>query len=253
MLLASVASIAAAVAIRCWAGGLSGSWVPALLLAVSAILLHVQRVEVQLVVRGVWCANLVLGTLVSVASPSAEWLGLALALSSGFALLVLGRVGLDGRGVVLQPVALRTALTFSLILGIADVETLLFFAVSRATEFGRLDRMSGLLLGSAAIGALAITGLVRLRGWGLLLSAFVSAGILTLSVTGTYGLPALLVVPFVASCVVQLALLVPVFVAVARRRTPVQTVAVNLLARIAPVVLVGVLMVVSTYATFAMK
>ena len=226
-------------------------WVPAGLLALSALLAHHGEVGSQLVARSVWWANLVLGTLISVTGSGREApLGLGLALGSGAALLAMGRMGLgeDERS-AFRPVAFRTTLTLGMIMAVADAQGLLLFGVLDIEQRGfHHHGQGGLLLGSAAFIMLAIAGLYRLRVWGLLLSSVGAIGVIVLAASDAYGIRGEFANVLIVTSLVQILLPAPIFVAIARRRAPAPGPRSSRLARLGPAMLVALMMASSTWA-----
>jgi hypothetical protein len=246
---ATVGSLVAAGVMRSWEDSPPlGLWVPAGLLALAALLAHHGAVGSQLIARSVWWANLVLGTLISVVGSGHETpLGVVLALSSGAALLAMGRMGLDeDERSAFRPVAFRTTLTLGMIMAVADAQELLLFGALRLEDRSDLRlEQGGLLLGSAAFIMLAIAGLYRLRVWGLLLSSVGAIGVFALAASDAYGMKGALANTLMLTSVVQLLLPAPIFVAIARRRAPEPGVAASRLARLVPTLLVASMMAAS--------
>src|SRR5512138_2198895 len=112
-LCASLLAVAAAVAMRSWPGHPPAAlWMPAGLLAAAAVLLHHRHLGSQLLARAVLWSNLLLGTLASVVSVNGDRpVGLVLAWTTGAALLLLGRRGMEeGTPGAFSPVAFRGTL-----------------------------------------------------------------------------------------------------------------------------------------------
>jgi hypothetical protein len=137
--LATASALFAAAQWRMWGSSLpSALWIPAGLLVLSALLLHHGHVGSQLVVRSVWWANLVLGTLLALAGNGTELkVGVLLAMSTGAALLTVGRLGLDESvGTAFRPVAFRTTLTLGMVMAVADAQALGLFAALKLEPGG---------------------------------------------------------------------------------------------------------------------
>ncbi len=189
---------------------------PVGLLLVSAALLWRRDLGSQLLARAIWWSNLLLGTLIAISAHASEQrLGVTLALGSGLALLVLGRLGVDDadRAGAFVPVALRGTLTASLVMALADAQTLLLFggvvlyiactrdAPPRSVGAGALLTASGVAL------TLAGYGLFRLRGWAVLLNLFANL-VLVGAVLGNVGdLPQPLRLGWAATAGIQLLLM----------------------------------------------
>jgi hypothetical protein len=250
---ATVSALSAAVLMRIsWSGsGTAALWVPTAFLALSTLLLHDGVVGSQLIARSAWWATLVLGTLIAVAGRSGSDgdKGMLLAMTTGTALLAMGRLGLDeGDESAFRPVAFRTTLTLGMIMAVADAQALGLFGALKLQDGGWEEdpSVSGLqavlLLLSAGALVVAITGLYRLRVWGLLLATVCAAGVAVLSVTDVYGLPSPLRAGMALTSTVQVLLPVPLLVAIFRGRPVAPSNAPSRLARIAPAVLVALMM-----------
>jgi hypothetical protein len=225
-------------------------WVPVVMLGTSALLVHHGAVGSQILARGVWWANLVLGTLLSFAGSTSERsLGLTLALACGAPLLVMGRLGLgeDERS-AFRPVAFRTTLTLAMTMAVADVQALLFWGALKIEEgddwsYSPLSkRTQGIFLVLAAVMiVVAILGLYRLRVWGLLFGALCAAGLIGLMASDVCHLKTPLPQSFIVTSVVQLLLPAPILVAIFRGRAPALR-PPSRLARMAPALVVAALM-----------
>jgi hypothetical protein len=102
-----------------------------------------------------------------------------------------------------------------------------------------------LLLLSAGVLVLAITGLYRLRVWGLLLATVCAAGVAVLSVTNAYGLPSPLGIGMALTSTAQVLLPMPILVAIFRGRPTAPSNTPSRFARLAPAVLVALMMATS--------
>jgi hypothetical protein len=242
--LATLGSLAAAVAMRCFTGTLPlALWIPSALLVAAAALLYHGQVGSQLIVRSVWWANLLLGFLISISGGSGErGPALVLALGCGSALLSMGRLGLEDDGAsAFRPVAFRTTLTLGMIMAVADAQGLTLFGAISLGEGSRSLPHSVLLLGSAAWLGLAIVGLYRLRVWGLLLAALGAGIVGVLAATGSYGIHGVLAAAITVTSTVQVLLPIPIVIAIARRRAPAPRPLSRLL-RALPAAIVGSMM-----------
>jgi hypothetical protein len=229
--------------------------VPVVLLGVSALLVHHGTVGSQILARGVWWSNLVLGVLLSLAGGSDEReIGLVMAIATGLPLLVMGRMGLgeDERS-AFRPIAFRTTLVLGMTMAVADIQALLFWgAIKIENEGGSrgplAQRTQGmLLLLAAAMMVVAVVGLYRLRVWGLLFGALCAAGLIGVMASGVCGLPGPLPESFIVTSAVQLLLPAPIVVAIVRGRAPAPRAASHL-ARLAPALVVATLMAGSAAA-----
>jgi hypothetical protein len=251
---ATAGALGAAVLMRSWSGSLpAGLWISTGFLVLSALLLHHGAVGSQLIARSAWWASLVLGTLVAVAGSSSEgWIGVLLAVTTGTALLAMGRLGLDaGEGSAFRPVAFRTTLTLGMIMAVADAQALALFGALKLEEGGwnegaaERGPQAFVLILSASVLVVAITGLYRLRVWGLLLATLCAGGVAVLSVTDAYGLPVPLRAGMALTSTAQVLLPVPILVAIFRGKPVTVTSTPSRLARIAPAALVALMMAAS--------
>jgi hypothetical protein len=251
--LATACALGAAVLMRSWSGNVPAPlWIPTGFLAVSALLLHHGAVGSQLIARSAWWASLVLGTLIALAGSGGHdgWIAVLLAMTTGTALLAMGRLGLDeGEGSAFRPVAFRTTLTLGMIMAVADAQALALFGAFSLEDWkegaARRGPQALLLLFSAGVLVVAIMGLYRLRVWGLLLATVGAAGVAVLSVTDAYGLPDPLRAGMALTSTAQVLLPVPILVAIFRGKPVAATSTPSHLARLAPPALVALLMAFS--------
>jgi hypothetical protein len=219
--------------------------VPVVLLGLSALLVHHGAVGSQILARGVWWANLVLGTLLSIAGGTSERaLGLELVIATGAPLLAMGRLGLgEDPQSAFRPVAFRTTLTLGMTMAVADIQALLFWGVLEVEK--ESQRTQGmLLLFAATMMMVALAGLYRLRVWGLLFGALCAAGLIGLMASDACELRTPLPQSFIATSLVQLLLPLPILAAIVRGRAPAPR-APSRLARLAPSLVVAALMAAS--------
>ena len=163
-------------------------------------------------------------------------LGAGLLLGSGLALLVLGRLGVDDadRTGTFVPTALRGTLTASLVMALADAQTLLLFggvaihdASDRSSEI--TSNAGVLLVGAGVLLILAGWGLFRLRGWGVLASVLGNLALLGVVVANVGDLPQPLRLGWGTTAAVQLLLMARLLIALrtgapaSPRRLPTST------------------------------
>jgi len=169
-------------------------------------LLRRDGVGAQMFVRACCWSYLVLGALGSTAAPGLlPWSFPAAAFGCGMALFALGDDGLRPehyRG-VFRPVAHRTALTWTMVLAVAHMQTLL--AVNQANLWQHtIDVACGMAM------VVAVVGLYRLRVWGLACNVGANLVIATLAVTGRLlGVPPAIAWMLAATALVQLVLVGP--------------------------------------------
>jgi hypothetical protein len=224
---------------------------PAGLLVLSAALAHHGRTGSQLLARGVWWANLVLGTLFCLAGGGSERMfGLALAMATGAPLLAMGRMGLDeDDDGAFRPIAFRRTLSLAMIMAVADAQALVFWGILKlrhdAWRRGPLSQETQgvILLMAAAVVLVGIVGLYRLRVWGLVVGAVSALGIFVLAMSDVFGLESPLPESLAATSAIQLLLPVPIVAAIVRGRAPAPS-PPSLVARLAPQAVVSLLMLV---------
>jgi hypothetical protein len=215
--LATAGALAGAVIMRSWGDFLPWSlWIPAGLLALSALLVHRNHIGGQLLARAILWSNLLLGALIAGSSNGSEqMLGAGLAVATGGALLAVGRAGLGATAAgAFSPGAFRGAMIATLVLATADAQSFLLFGGIGLEEHHE-DKAAPLLLAGGVL-LVAVAGLYRLRVWGVLLAALASAAVAACGVAGAFDLPPPLLGMIVASAVLQLALPAPIFAALAR-------------------------------------
>ena len=198
-------------------------WMPVVLLAAAAILFLRASIGAQLLARAIAWSSFTLGFLVTLFGGSSEKpIALAMAGCAGAALLAAGRLGLgDDEASAFKPVAFKRTLMIGMVLAVAVAQALaLFGALKMEDHWSHEVAQSTLLFASAAFIALTIVGLYRLRVWGVLLGALTSAGIAALAFSDAYGLKGPLGTGLGVSALVQLALPIPIVVAIFRRKAP---------------------------------
>ncbi|MEM6994807.1 MAG: hypothetical protein AAF721_30110 [Myxococcota bacterium] len=194
---------------------------PVILLALSAVLIHRGTLGGQLLSRATWWAFLLLG--VGWSFGPAESLpagGALLALSSGVALLAAGRVGLRRQETlaVFDPVAFRGNVLVAMLIALGNVMLLAQFGLLYA-EASTPGGHPFAMLTCAAVQAVGVWGLSRLRAWAVFanLGANVAVLVLLLAILGRQ--PALVWI-VAASAAVQLVLPVRMLVAFRRGAAP---------------------------------
>jgi hypothetical protein len=200
-----------------------------LLLAVAGVLAMRRSTGAQLIARSMWWSTFGGGALICLFAGGVGFVAISLVmvLATGTALLASGRIGLsaaDAGG--FAPAAYRTSILVSMIMALADAQALgwvgaveLYEALDRHA-LSATDLAAALgVLSCSGVALIALYGLYKLQLWGLVLSALTTVAI---------GLGALVFLSdagpipyaFALSAAIQIALLVPLFVAIARRRAP---------------------------------
>jgi len=259
-IVATLAALVAAFVMRSWDHGRDlpfALWIPTIALLLTAVGLHVRSPGVRLVVRAVWWANLMLGTMIATVERGHDGkLALLLALSTGIALLAAGRASVeDHQASTFRPVAFRTALSLSMLMAVADAEAFALFGglqieYGLTVHMGRRPVFEGMmLLGCAVVVSLAAFGLYRLRVWGLVLNTVSSVTVLCLAMAHGFGIKGPLANMIAISAAVQLLLPLPMIVAIVRR-TPASALArPSRFARFVPATVVLAMMLLASIST----
>jgi hypothetical protein len=194
-------------------------YVPAGTLVLAAALVHARPVGAQMLARGVMWAMLLLGALLAqLEGPDGPVVGAAIAGGCGGALLLLGGRGLHGASPRFRPVAYRGTLTAALTLAMADTLSLGFWSLA-AIDGNDVGVGLG-LLGCAALMAVGVAGLYRLRTWGLAVNILANVLIAALVGSGALDTPGFLSALLITTAALQLLVPVPMLVALIRGRPP---------------------------------
>lgn len=194
------------------------AWIPVLGPVVGAVLVQLPALGAQLVARGLWWSNFVLGLiLVVVGSRSESGIGLALVLGCGAALALADRRALTAAAerADFRPVAYAGTIQLLMVLALADAPTLLLFSQIAA----RRHDGGGMLLMAAGLSLLVgFIGLYRMALWGVLVTAGTALALGVAIATGLARVDHDLVAPMVAICAVQVAVAAPMLGSIATRR-----------------------------------
>jgi hypothetical protein len=222
-LIATAGAVGGAIAMRSWGPGLPQVlWLPAGLLGLSALLVWSRSVGGQLIARAVWWSNLILGTVIALASNHSERSVAALLVAStGAALLAAGDRALDApeRSGRFVPLAFRGTLMCMLVMAMADAQSLLLFgSLERGAcdELGHCHSINPTMLAIAGALLLSVYGLYRLRVWGLGLVLVASAVLAGVSFGGLIELPSVLRAAYGVSGIAQWLVCIPLMLAIAR-------------------------------------
>ena len=194
---------------------------PIVLLGLSAVWIHRERIGSQLAARAIWWSYLLLGVVWATgpveALPAA---GSLLAVGCGLGVLAAGRKGLTRAGTTLafDPIAFRGTLLLSMILGLADAQLLGLVGVLYA-EAGALDGHPAVLLSCAALLLVGTWGLLRLRVWAVVLNLVVNVLVVAL-VAVVIGRDTLLLAVLGSSAALQLVLPIRLLIAFRRGAGP---------------------------------
>lgn len=202
----------------------------ALVIASSSVLAFGRSTGAQLLARAIWWSAFASGGLTAGFAAEIHDLavtGLVMTLATSTALLVAGRRGLDRDALGFAPAAYRAPILISMIMALADAQGVGWLGISRLCFALTYDIDGGFvgqavaMLACSTVALVAVYGLYRLHLWGFVLSVISTLAIGILAFTPVLGLPAgPIPYAFAASAAVQLALLVPLFIAIIRRRAP---------------------------------
>lgn len=185
---------------------------PSALLVVAAALVWLRGLPSDLLARAVLWSNLLLGVLIAISGSWTErTYGGVIALATGTALLILGRAGLEQPSAAFRPAAFRGSLVLALVMALADTQSLALFG-GLHLEHGRVAAATPLLV-CAGVMVIATLGLYRLQVWGLVLNIVANVVIAGLALCGALEVPWLLAASLATTAVIQLALPMPLVVA----------------------------------------
>lgn len=180
-----------------WRGGVA-TLLPALLLLWAGRLACRDGVGAAMLARAIWWSNLVVGVLIATAfiDDVQRSFGVFVAISCAVALLAAGRRGLDDDrpGDPFSPVRFRGQLLVALVMAFADAQTLAFSALIQLRIGMQGWNLAGTLsyagptIIAAAVMALSVWGLYRLRTWALILNLVANIAIAFFALEGSLGL-----------------------------------------------------------------
>jgi hypothetical protein len=199
-------------------------YIPTALLVGAAGLVHLRSLGAQMLARGVMWALLLLGALLAqLEGPDGPGVGALIGGACAGALLFLGGRGLDAASPRFAPIAYRGTLTAALTLAMADTLSLVFWSLA-AIDSNEVGVGVG-LLGCAALMAIGIAGLYRLRTWGLAVNIAANLLIAGLVGSGALDTPSELTALLLTTAALQLLVPLPMLVGIVRRRPPALTAA----------------------------
>ncbi len=207
---------------------------------VGALLVQFSSLGAQLLARGLWWSNVVLGViLVFAGTRSDSQLGLPLVLGCGAALALADRRSLAAAAerADFRPAAYAGTLQLLMVLALADAPTLLLFTHVEARHG---HNPASLALGAAAIGLLVgFVGLYRLSLWGVLVTTVTSLALGVALVSGLVTVNDDLTRPLTVICAVQVLVAAPMLFSLATRR-PLPAVSPRVRGALATALLVAV-------------
>lgn len=195
------------------------AWLPVVAALVGALVVQLPALAAQLLARGLWWSNVVLGVmLVAFGSRHETLVGMSLVLGGGAALALADRRSLAAAAERddFRPVAYAGTIQLLMVLALADAPTLLLF-----TQVAARDEMTGssAALALAAAGLLTgFVGLYRLALWGVLATSGTSLALGVALVTGVVHVDREVDGPLAVMCAVQVVVAAPMLLSLATRR-----------------------------------
>jgi hypothetical protein len=191
-----------------------------------------RQFRANMLTRGIAASNLVMALITAFVEDNSSCLfAMVLAVASGRSLQLLGERGLDGsddHSSDFEPVKFRGILILSLVMACADIVTLLWsfvggvaswvWAVYLLDGYGRDDLVSalpylGLTAAGAALMAINVWGLLRLRTWALFGSMLTNIGVAALVASLVLAVGNWVAITLVTTAAIQLLLPLPILAA----------------------------------------
>lgn len=197
------------------------AYIPPVSLVLAAVAAQIPKLGAQLLARGVWWSNLVLGVLLTILGSSSEGhLGVGLTVACGAALVLSDHRALtaaaDAAG--FRPAAYVGTLQLLLVLALADAQTLILFAVIEASDHGASTKLFALVAAGLLVG---FVGLLRLALWGVGLTMASSFVLAAAIVSGAVRIDHDLHKPLLVIAAMQLVVPLPMLASMAlKRRLP---------------------------------
>jgi hypothetical protein len=216
------------------------AWIPVIGPVVAALLVQFPSLGPQLLARGLWWSNVVLGVILVFAGTRKEsLLGLPLVLGCGAAIALADRRSLAAAAerADFRPTAYAGTIQLLMVLALADAPTLLLFT--------QVESRHGMTPASMALGAAAMAllvgfvGLYRVSLWGVLVTAGTSLALGLALVSGAVSIDHDLNRPLTVLCAVQVLVAAPMLLSLATRR-PLPAVSPRVRGALATALLVAV-------------
>jgi hypothetical protein len=184
-----------------------------------------RRLRSNILTRAIAASNFVLALLSSFVGVNADSVtSVLLAIATGRSLQLLAERGLDGgedQSSGFEPVRFRGVLLLTLILACADAVTLLWTTTALVASYFVEDfdawasylPKAGMTAAAAALMAVNIWGLLRLRTWALFTSMLANVGIAALALSGVLALGWWVTFPLAMTAGIQLLLPLPILAA----------------------------------------
>lgn len=195
------------------------SWIPVLGPVAAAVLAHVPSLGAQLLARGLWWSNLVLGVILcALGSRRESAVGLSLVIGCGAALVIADRRALAAAAerAGFRPVAFAGTIQLMMVLALADAPTLLLFATLESDH--PASRAAVALAATAAALLVGFIGLYRLALWGVLVNVGASLALGAALATRALSVERDLVTPLLALSALQVLVALPMLASIVTRR-----------------------------------
>ena len=183
-----------------------------LLLVSTTLFMASRRLGFQIAARAIWWQAAMLGVLAAI---DLTMMKAAPLLVGGFgAILVAGKLGFSNDS-TFAPVAFRWTLLTAMIFGLADLSALLLYGSLTlegvmTTQFWSSSYADvAVFFGSAAVMAVSVFGLYRMKVWGLVACILANIAIAGFAITGIFDLPDILAYGLCATAIAQLVIPMP--------------------------------------------
>jgi len=189
---------------------------------------RMQHMAAQMFARAVWWQTFVFACILGGAilhfgeANSEPWMVFGLAFAgSALCLVSAGRVGVDRQSAVFAPVAFRAALFASIVLAMADAQTLILYSGLAAegiyehrSMWDPVDLLEFAV--ASAVMVTALVGMYRLKVWAVVLNVCANLAIAVYALSGGFELPEGLAYGLAATAFLQLLVPIPMIRAMFR-------------------------------------
>ena len=197
------------------------AYIPPVSLVLAAAAAQVPKLGAQLLARGIWWSNLVLGVLLTLLGSGSEGrLGVGLTVACGAALVLSDHRTLTSaaESAGFRPAAYAGTLQLLLVLALADAQTLILFAAIEASAHGDSSKLFALVAVGLLVG---FVGLLRLALWGVGLTMASAFALAAAIVSGAVRIDHDLHKPLLVIAAMQLLVPLPMLASMAlKRRLP---------------------------------
>ncbi len=201
-------------------GGNKAVLIPIVALVMAAVAGQVLQLGAQLLARGFWWSNLVLGFLLCILGSGHELSpGVGLVIACGAALLIADRRALlaTAEAANYRPSAYAGTLQLVMVLALADAQTLGLFSAIMLRDHAT-DTAGVVFACAAAALVLGFVGLYRLALWGVLLTMGTALALAVAMITGLVRPEREITTPVLVLCAGQVAVPLPMLLSMVTRR-----------------------------------